>query len=79
METVAIAALLLHVSRFLTSADITLHAVLIHDYYSRLDPNAIFVTIDTGLTSGRLEVKAHIKYATLISPRYYPDLPSLLP
>ena len=46
---------------FLTSADITLHTVLIHDYYSRLDPNAIFVTIDTGLTSGRLEVKAHVK------------------
>ncbi len=44
-----------------TNAEVTMHSVLIQDYYSRLDPNAVFVTLDTALTSGRLDIKAHMK------------------
>ena len=38
-----------------------MHSVLVHDYYSRLDPNAVFVIVDTSLKSGRLNIKAHIR------------------
>ena len=44
-----------------SSAEITMHSVLIHDYYSRLDPKAVFVTVDTELRYGRLGIKAHIR------------------
>ena len=36
-----------------------MHSVLIHDYYSRFDSNAIFVTVDTSLRNGNLEIKAY--------------------
>ncbi len=46
---------------FSTSAEVTMHSVLIQDYYTRLEPSAVFVTLDTALTGGRLNVKAHVK------------------
>ena len=36
-----------------------MHSVYIHDYYSRFDPQAIFLTVDTTLRNGRLEIKAY--------------------
>ena len=38
-----------------------MHSVYIHDYYSRFDPQAIFVTVDTSLRNGHLEVKAYAR------------------
>ncbi len=38
-----------------------LHSVLIHDYYSRFDSNAVFVTVDTSLRHGHLEIKAYMR------------------
>ena len=38
-----------------------MHSVLIHDYYSRFDQNAIFVTVDTTLRSDRLDIKAYVR------------------
>jgi len=38
------------------------HSILIHDYYSRMGgPNVVFLTIDTTLRSGRLEIKTFVK------------------
>ena len=50
---------------FSTRADVTMHSVLIHDYYSRLEPNSVFVSVDTTLRNGRLDIKACVKYACL--------------
>lgn len=44
-----------------TNTLVTMHSALIHDYYTRLDPNAVFVTMDMALTSGRLDIRAHVK------------------
>ena len=38
-----------------------MHSVLIHDYYSRFDSSAIFVTVDTSLRNGHLEIKAYAR------------------
>ena len=38
-----------------------MHSVLIHEYYSRIDPNAVFVTVDTTLRSNRLDIKAYVR------------------
>ena len=38
-----------------------MHTVLIHEYYSRFDQNAIFVTVDTTLRSNRLDIRAFVK------------------
>lgn len=43
------------------SPEIMMHSVLIHDYYSRFDPNAIFLTVDTSLRNGRLEIQAYAR------------------
>ena len=43
-----------------------MHSVLVHDYYSRLDPNAVFVIVDTSLKSGQLDIKAHIRLVVLV-------------
>lgn len=38
-----------------------MHSVYIHDYYSRFDPHAIFVTMDTSLYNNNLEIKAYTR------------------
>ena len=38
-----------------------MHSVLIHEYYSRFDHNAVFVTMDTTLRSNHLDVRAYMK------------------
>ena len=38
-----------------------MHSVLIHDYYSRFDQNAVFVTVDTTLRSNHLDIKAYVR------------------
>ena len=48
--------------RYATSSTITMHSVLIHDYYSKREPPPVYVTIDGKLKSGRLEIKAYIRY-----------------
>lgn len=38
-----------------------MHSVYIHDYYLRFDSQAVFVTVDTSLRSGHLDIKAYTK------------------
>ena len=38
-----------------------MHSVLIHEYYSRFDQNAVFVTVDTTLRNSRLDIKAYVR------------------
>ena len=38
-----------------------MHSVLIHEYYSRFDQNAVFVTVDTTLRSNHLDVRAYVR------------------
>lgn len=38
-----------------------MHSVYIHDYYSRFDPQAVFVTVDTCLRNGHLDIKAYAR------------------
>ena len=38
-----------------------MHSVYIHDYYSRSDPHAVFLTVDTSLHNGHLEIKAYTR------------------
>ena len=47
--------------KYATAPENMMHSVLIHDYYSRFETNAIFITLDTTLRSGRLEIKAFVK------------------
>ena len=49
------------VCRFATGWEITGHSVLIHDYYSRIDPFVVHLTVDTTLKSGRMDIKAYVK------------------
>ena len=44
-----------------------MHSVLVHDYYSRLDPSAVFVIVDTSLKSGHLDIKAHVRLVALVA------------
>jgi translation initiation factor 3 subunit F len=44
-----------------SSSDITMHSLLIHEYYARLDSNALFLTLDTSLKENSLRIRAHIK------------------
>ena len=47
--------------KYTTSPENMMHSVLIHEYYCRLDSNAVFVTVDTTLRSGRLDIKAYVR------------------
>ena len=38
-----------------------MHSVHIHDYYLRFDPQAVFVTVDTSLRNGHLDIKAYVR------------------
>lgn len=38
-----------------------MHSVYIHDYYSRSDSSAIFLTVDTSMRNARLEIKAYTR------------------
>lgn len=51
--------------RFATGWEITGHSVLIHDYYSRIDPYVVHLTVDTTLKSGRMDIKAYVKYVSV--------------
>ena len=53
------------VCRFATGWEITGHSVLIHDYYSRIDPYVVHLTVDTTLKSGRMDIKAYVKYVSV--------------
>merc|ERR1712227_164485 len=45
---------------FATDSDITSHSALIHDYYARETNDPIHLTLDTTLTSGRVNMKAYV-------------------
>merc|ERR1712012_1376795 len=45
---------------FATGSDITSHSALIHDYYARETNDPIHLTLDTTLTSGRVNMKAYV-------------------
>jgi translation initiation factor 3 subunit F len=38
-----------------------MHSVLIHEYYSRFDQNAVFVTVDTTLRNNHLDIRAYVR------------------
>ena len=38
-----------------------MHSVLIHEYYSRFDQNAVFVTVNTTLRSNHLNIRAYVR------------------
>ena len=38
-----------------------MHSVLIHEYYSRFDHNAVFVTVNTTLRSNHLDIRAYVR------------------
>ena len=41
--------------------------MLIHDYYSRIDPYVVHLTVDTTLKNGRMDIKAYVKYVTAVT------------
>jgi len=45
---------------FATGSEITSHSALIHDYYARETKDPIHLTLDTTLTSGRVNMKAYV-------------------
>jgi len=45
---------------FATGSEITSHSALIHDYYARETKDPIHLTLDTTLSSGRVNMKAHV-------------------
>ena len=47
--------------RYSSCSDVTMHSLLIHEYYARLDPNALFLTLDTSLKENSLQIRAHVK------------------
>ena len=47
--------------KYASSPENMMHSVLIHEYYSRFDQNAVFVTVDTTLRSTRLDIKAYVR------------------
>ncbi|CAI8032960.1 Eukaryotic translation initiation factor 3 subunit F [Geodia barretti] len=50
-----------HAHRYSSCSDVTMHSLLIHEYYARLDPNALFLTLDTSLKENSLQIRAHVK------------------
>lgn len=38
-----------------------MHSVLIHDYYSRYNPHAVFLTVDTSLRNSHMDIKAYLR------------------
>merc|ERR1712212_1437765 len=42
------------------AVEITDHSLLIHDYYSRVTPNPIHLTVDTTLHGGRMNIQAYV-------------------
>ena len=50
-----------HAHRYSSCSDVTMHSLLIHEYYARLDPNALFLTLDTSLKEHSLQIRAHVK------------------
>ena len=51
----------LYFVRFATSPTITEHAVLIHDYYSKRESVPVYITVDTKMKEGRMDIKAYIR------------------
>ena len=51
--------------RFATSDDVTGHSTLIHEYYSIAADNPIHFTVDTQLKSGKMTMKAYIRFVHL--------------
>ena len=49
-------------NRYATGFDITEHSVLIHEYYSREATNPIHLTVDTALQSGKMNIRAYVRY-----------------
>jgi len=45
----------------LPAPETMMHSVLIHDYYSRHNPQAIFLTVDTSLRNSRMEIRAYLR------------------
>ena len=42
--------------KYASSPDNMIHSVLIHEYYSHFDQNAVFITVDMTLSSNHLQV-----------------------
>ena len=47
--------------KYASSPENMMHSVLIHEYYSRFDQNAVFVTVDTTLRSNHLDIRAYVR------------------
>lgn len=47
--------------KYASSPENMMHSVLIHEYYSRFDQNAVFVTCDTTLRNNHLDIRAYVR------------------
>ena len=47
--------------KYASSPKNMMHSVLIHEYYSRFDQNAVFITVDTTLRSNHLDIRAYVR------------------
>ena len=47
--------------KYASSPENMMHSVLIHEYYSRFDQNAVFITVDTTLRSNHLDIRAYMR------------------
>ena len=47
--------------KYASSPEKMMHSVLIHEYYSRFDQNAVFITVNMTLHSNHLDIRAYVK------------------
>lgn len=52
--------------RFATCDDVNEQSLLIHEYYSRVTQSPIHLTVDTTLKSGRMNIKAYVRFVSII-------------
>ena len=49
--------------RYSTGSEVSVHSVLIHEYYSREAKNPIHLTVDTVMRGGKMNMKAFVSTA----------------
>ena len=52
-----------YVVRYSTGSEVSVHSVLIHEYYSRETKNPIHLTVDTVMRGGKMNMKAFVSTA----------------
>ena len=50
-------------SRYSTGSEVSVHSVLIHEYYSREAKSPIHMTVDTVMRGGKMNMKAYVSTA----------------